>query len=365
MKLIQCVFVLAFVVGAAVAQEAVTPPADANPANLPVAKVGDHEITGEEFGRFARLRLHRMSMEAGKEIQADAKFRMQTMSELVASHILAFLAKEAKVTVTEEEVSADFEESKKLFKTPEEYQEYLKLQGMSEEQLREEVRRKLYVDRYVESRTTDLKATPEEVQTEYDALKAKGAMNRDTRTADLVQIVALFEPGDTASEEAAKAKIDGLRERIAKGEKFEDVGTEVSKQPDAGMQMGTIDEARPAALYPDIARAVEILKPGEYSATLKTPRGYGVVLVKAWYEPGTVPLEKVKAKIEQRLLMQKQRASVTEIITEARKRIPIEIYKAPAGEQKPAAPAAPADPAAPAAPEAPAAIPPADLSATQ
>ena len=361
MKTIRLIVML-LACGAAFAQEAVPPPANAPAGALPVAKVGDHEITGEEFGRFARFRLRRMSMEAGKEVQPDAKFRVQTMSELIASHILEALAKEAKIAVTDEQVAADFEKSKQLFKSPEEYQQYLAQQGMTEDNLREEVRRKLLIDTFVNEKTKELVITPEAIQAEYDMLKAKGAMNRDTKTADLAQIVALFTPGDQASEDAAKAKIDAVRERVKKGEKFEDVGTEVSKDPNAGIQMGLLDEASPSKLFADIAKAVESMKPGDMTETLRTPRGYGVVLLKAWYEPGTVPLEKVKPKIERELRMAKQRESVGAMIKDARERIPIEIYKAPAPEAKPGeAPAA----AAPAPAPAPAELPSADLSATQ
>lgn len=330
----------AFALSAAAAAQEAPVPKDAPVAQVsaaeaaqPVAKVGDHEITAEEFARFARFRLRRMSMEMGKAVEPDAKFRVQAMSELMATRILEVLAGEAKVTVTDEEVNKDFENSKTLFKGPEDYQKYLKEQGVTEDELREEVRRKLLIDKFVEEKTKDVVVAPEAVQTEYESLKNKGKMNRDTKTADLVQIVALFVPGDTASEEAAKAKIEGVRERIQKGEKFEDVGAAVSKDPNAGMQMGTIDEAKPASLFPDILKALEQLKPGEMSEALKTPRGYGLVLLKAWNEPGTVPFEKVQARIERELRSLKQREVVGGLIKEARERIPFEIYKAPVEQQ--------------------------------
>lgn len=350
-----------FMCFAASAQEAVAPPPDAAPGSLPVAKVGDHEITGEEFGRFARAKLHRMTLETGKEVQADGKFRVQTMSELIATHILVALAKEANITVTDEQVNADFEKSKEFFKTPEDYQTYLKQQGTTEAELRDDVRKKLLIDAFVEAKTKDLVVSPEEVKTQYDELKAKGAMNRDTKTADLAQIVALFTPGDQASEDAAKAKVEKVRERILKGEKFEDVGNEISKNPEDGIQMGLIDEARPASLFPDIAKAVEALKEGEMSDILKTPRGYGIVLLKAWYEPGTVPLEKVAPKLERELRVKKQRDSIGELIKAAREHIPIEIYKAPVAEAKPEDASKGDTPAA----EAPAPVPAADLSGSQ
>jgi len=341
---------------------AAAPAAPLDP-NLPIAKIGDGVITGAEFGRFARFRLRRLSMEAGKRIEPDARFRSQSMAELIASRVLEILAKEASVSVTDEEVAKDFEESKKNFKSPEEYDRYLKEQVLTEDALRDEVRRKLLIDKFIALKTGGIVVTPEEVQAQYDKLKADGRMNRDMKTADIAQIVALYKPDDEASMKAAKEKIDAVRERIVKGEAFEEVGKALTKDPDSGMQMGLIDEAKPSALYPEIAKVIETMKPGELSETLKTPRGYGLVLVKAWYEPGTIPLEKVSDRLKQGLLSVRERDTVAELVKTARERIPIEIYKSSPGELAPAtsAPAAPATPAA----SAPPVVAPADLSAIQ
>lgn len=337
-------------------------PAAAAPGdpNLPIAKVGDDVITVSEFGRFARFRLRRLSMDAGKKVEPDARFRTQTLSEIIASRVLATLAKEASVNVSDDEVEKDFQESKKNFKTPEEYDRYLSEQKITEADLRSEVRRKLLIDKFIALKTGDITVTPEEVQQQYDKLKADGRMNRDTKTADIAQIVALFVPDDEASEKAAKEKVDAVRARILKGEAFEEVGKEISKDPEAGMQMGLIDEARPAALFPEIAKVVDKLKPGEMSDTLKTPRGYGLILLKAWYEPGTIPLEKVSGRLTQELRALREQQTVADLVKAARDRIPIEIYKASPAETKADAPA----PAA-TAPAATPALTPDDLSATQ
>lgn len=356
------------------APEAAKPTDAAKPApDLPLAKVGDSVITAEEFGRFARFRLRRISMETGKKVEADGKFRTLAMSELIASRMLEALAKEAKIEVAEADVAKDFEESRKAFKTPEEYQQYLQSQDLTEEELRAEVRRKILINKFVESKAKDVTVTPEEVQQKYDELKAKGAMNRDAKTVDLTQIVALFVGGDAESEKAARERVSAARARIIAGEKFEVVGEEVSKDPNASMQMGNIDEARPASLFPDIAKAVEALKPGEVSDIIKTPRGYGIVTARGWYEPGVVPLEKVKSKIETQMRLAKQNELVAAVVKEAKGRIPVEMYKADGSEvpaaAKPdatAAPKADAKPEEKPAADAPAGLlPPSDLLQTQ
>lgn len=348
---------------AAAAADAPAPaPAAPSDPKMPIAKVGNVTITADDFARFARFRLRRLSMESGKQVEADAKFRSQAMSELIASRILEVLADEAKVTVSDEEVAKDFDTSKKAFKTGDEYSRYLKEQGLDETQLRDEVRRKLKINRFVESNTKDIAATPEEVQKMYDDLKAQGKMNRDTRTADIAQIVAIFKADDPASEKSAKDKIDALRARIVKGEKFEDVGKEISKDLESGVQMGIIEEARPSALFPDIAKAISAMKAGDMSETLKTPRGYGLVTVKAWYEPGIVPFEKMKEKLGEQVRATKQHEAITALVKAARDRVPIEIYKAGPGEAGTTPP--PPSAQAPAAPAA-SSVPPVDLSNSQ
>lgn len=342
-------------------------PAPPSDPNLPIAKVGDGEITVSEFGRFARFRLQTISAERGTRVQPDARFRSQVLTELIAGRVLEILAKEANIAVSDEDVEKDFSESKKNFKTPEEYAEYLRTQSTTEEALRADVRRKLTIDRFIAQKTGEVSITPQQVEEQYNKLKEAGRMNRDSKTADLAQIVALFDPKDEAKINAAKEKIEAIRTRIVNGENFEEVGKQLSKDPASGMQMGLIDEARPAALFPDIAKALEQLKPGEISPALKTPRGYGIVLVKAWYEPGTIPLEKVSKRIEGELRSAREQEIVAELVKTARERIPIEIYKANPAETKAAiAPTQPTPPPADTAPApAPAAPSATDLDAVQ
>ena len=118
-------------------------------------------------------------------------------------------------------------------------------------------------------------------------------------------------PPDAKKEqvEASRKKLDGLRERIMKGEKFTELAKAHSEGPGAkrGGELGTFGRGQ---MLPELEKVANSLKKGEVSKPVKTSFGMHLLWVRDKALPGEKPFEEVRKEVEKDLrdLRAKQRA---------------------------------------------------------
>lgn len=105
---------------------------------------------------------------------------------------------------------------------------------------------------------------------------------------------------NAAEDDAAKAKIEEARARAAKGEDFAKIVAEVS---DAGSKAngGLIGPVVINELSDALAKAIEVLKPGQYSEINRTSRGYMFFKLESRSEEALEPFDKVREDVIQRI----------------------------------------------------------------
>jgi peptidyl-prolyl cis-trans isomerase C len=152
---------------------------------------------------------------------------------------------------------------------------------------------------------------------------------------------------------------DKLVQRLARGEKFEDLAKAESMDPSKN-NGGDLSWIRPESVPPEFMKALESLKPGEYTRTpVQTPFGWHIIQLVETRPLTPQPFEQRKPRIEQELerktfknymdeLM--RTAQVTKTLDQgasgAAAAAPAAIAPAPASEPAAAPAAAPAAPAA-------------------
>jgi peptidyl-prolyl cis-trans isomerase C len=195
----------------------------------------------------------------------------------------------------------------------------------------------------------DKKPTDAELHTEYDSLVAK--LPKEDYHARHILV---------ATQEFAQKVID----RLAKGEKFEDIAKAVSmdSSKDKGGDLGWVD---PNRMVPEFAKAMEALKPGQYTHTpVQTQFGWHVIQLLETRPHPAPPFDQSKEQVGRILEQTRFRDYTDDLVKNAK----IEKFlDQPASGSAPAAgtaapgatPAAPGAeaPAAPAATAAPAPAP--------
>ena len=88
----------------------------------------------------------------------------------------------------------------------------------------------------------------------------------------------LIKVNETTSEAEAKAKIDRLKDRLASGDKFEDLAR-VNSEDASNARGGDLGWISPGDTVPDFERELAKLAPNELSAPVRTPFGWHLIQV--------------------------------------------------------------------------------------
>jgi len=304
-----------------------------------VARVGEDTITRAEFleaieSTERAMRAHAQSQ--GQQLDGGAlnpQMKAQILDNLVNEQILIELAEQAGVSVPEDELDERIA-ALKQGRTPEQWAEGLRSQGLTEEDLRERIGRRLLIQEYIESATPDVEVTDEELQEAYNELKESGALEKP-QTADVSHILVRAQ-GDEAKWDEAKKKIDDARKRVTEGgEDFETVMEEVSEDPGGGVYPDTPQ----GAMVPEFDKAMFEIDLNTVSDPIRTQFGWHILKVTDRSEAGTATLEEIEDRLREQLEMQKRQEWVEAKLQSARTELKVEVLYNPLEGQGAQAPA--------------------------
>lgn len=299
-------------------------------AAQPVARVGDEVITAGEFGRDLQFKIRQIESTSGQKINPDLRFRRAILTEMISNRILSIVARNAGTEVADEEVEKDFQERKEVFDSEEAYQGYLARMHMTEESMKDNVRTRLRVKKFVDEQTGELTATEEEIVAAYDTLKAQGKMNRTVDTRDIAVMLFRAKGGADEAWRDAEERAKAALARVEAGETFDAVAREVSEDPATAPRGGVLREMKVGSFYPELETAMKALKVGESSVPVRSVMGWYVVQILAENKPGIIPIESMHDVLKDEVIEGKRRAKITEIVSEAQTLIRVEVMEAPA-----------------------------------
>jgi peptidyl-prolyl cis-trans isomerase D len=152
-----------------------------------------------------------------------------------------------------------------------------------------------------------LATDPERVRMRYEARKSEFDQPEQARVR---HILARFEPGDAAAEQAARERIEALRLRIEAGEDFAAVAREASEDPatkEGGGDLGFISRGSVVKPLEDAAFGQA---PGALGEVIESPQGFHVVRVEERRPARVVPFEEAQAQVAAELARQDAAAAV-------------------------------------------------------
>jgi parvulin-like peptidyl-prolyl isomerase len=151
----------------------------------------------------------------------------------------------------------------------------------------------------------NVKAAYEENKKDYEQVKAR-------------HILIAFQGGPAAqankkslTDAEARAKADGLRERLVGGGDFAALAKQESDDVGSGANGGDLGAFGRAQMVPEFEQAAFAAKPGEISAVVKSSFGYHIIQVQ---DHTFVPLVEVKAAIEKNLRQKKLQEALEALI---------------------------------------------------
>lgn len=293
-----------------------------------LARVGDREINALAFQREMEFQAQVEQARTGEPPVVDREFRARAMRSLIEHNLLQLMAKNARIEVPEAEVTAELAKRKRLFLNEAAYADYLARLGYTETLIGEEVKQALTAQRFVEQKTEHITASQEAALAEYQRLRVAGQMTRKERTADLRHILMRAADATPESWDAAEMRINAAHARVLAGETFEAVAKDVSEDFISMEQGGLYEEATASMVLPEFAERLFTQPPGVVSAPFKSRMGWHILKIEAVQEPGTIPFERVRSRLERAQTGPARSEVIKELLTRAASIYRVEVYPA-------------------------------------
>jgi parvulin-like peptidyl-prolyl isomerase len=287
-----------------------------------VAAVGDKEIPKQKFDRLIAqaektYKARKQDFPAVGSPEYD-QLKQAILRSLIEQVEFEIGAEELGIEVSDEDVDKRLDELKQQFfqGDEEKYKEELEKQGLSEEQVRDDIRSRLLSERIFKQVTKDVKVTDQEVSDFYEENKAQFQTPASRQVRHI--LIACENP---ASCRKAKQKADDLYAQIRSGADFGELAKTNSDDSSSAAQGGKFN-AEKGATVPPFDKTVFALDTGELSKPVKTQFGWHIIEAVGAIKPeSTRPLSEVEKDIREQLLQQKQNDTMNKWVSALRKRL--------------------------------------------
>jgi len=295
--------------------------ANTNSGSKNVATFEGGEVTEGELQQFAEQsglgELDPESPEYETAVQ-------QVMPQLVGIEIAKTYAQEEGITVSDEEVDKEIEEIKRQvgeqarasgqdLSDQEAFDEALKQNQISEDELRQDVRENLPVQQVQERVSGNAEPSDEEIQKFYDENKTA----QFTQPAQRCVRHILFNKDQQQKAEEVKAQLDD-------GGDFAALAKENSQDPGSAEKGGDLGCLGKGETVPPFEEAAFAAEKGEIVGPVETEFGYHIIEVTEIREEQTQPLDEVETQITDQLAATQQEEKFTKWIEDQKQQRNVE-----------------------------------------
>ena len=276
-----------------------------------VAKVGDDKITLKDVDDQLGSYITQIKEQYGVKNIADneealsalKQYRESLLDALVQQAVFIKKADQLKLKPSDAELNKELESRMKtikgMYSSDSDYQSALKNENITEDQLKNEIKKSIITEKVKDYITKDVKITEADAKKYYDENKATSYTKN--AGADMYHILV-----------ADEAKAKEIKTKLDNGSNFGDLakeyGTDGTKT--TGGSLGYV-EYDTQNMDSDFMAAAKKLKDGEISGPVKTQFGYHIIMVKNVHNDKYVqPFDDVKSEIESTLAQTKQQEAI-------------------------------------------------------
>jgi foldase protein PrsA len=286
-----------------------------------IAIVGEQAITKAEFDRLieqAEANFEAQDQEfpaAGTPEYEDLKSSI--VRSLVEEAQWAQEAREMGIEVTDQEVNKRLTELKQQFfqGNQKKYEEELEKQGLTEQQVRDEIRSRVLSEKVYKSVTQKVKVTDADIKAYYDKNKDQFEQPSSREVRHILV--------------KTKARAQSIYEQLQDGANFATIARRFSQDEASKADGGklTAQKGRTVAPFDKFVFAAET---GDLSEPIKTEFGWHVIEVLSDVKAETTtPLAEVRQSIRTTLLQQRQNAAMRRWVNQLKEKYADETAYAP------------------------------------
>jgi len=302
------------------------------------ARVNGTVISRAEVERYFGFRAKESGQTPTGEAEKLAK--MEILHDLIEREIMSQKAGELKLLPNDADVEKKIQELRGAV-TPEQFKKDLEQRGITDQDMRTEVRRTLTVEKLVQDQiNSKVQVAEAEINSFYE--QNRESFNIKEPQLRIAQIVvtsnASGQIANTRNDKAlndnqAVAKIQSLYTRIQAGEDFQQLAREYSEDPQSaptGGDLGYRPVSSLEGLGAPLVQTLTKMKPGDVTPVIRTPDGYWVLKLIGTRDPGlrTLRDQDVQESIREELRSRKQRLLTAAFSEQLRNQSRVENYLA-------------------------------------
>ncbi|MBA2304330.1 MAG: peptidylprolyl isomerase [Acidobacteria bacterium] len=209
------------------------------------------------------------------------------------------------------------------------FQAALRQEGMSIDDLRKNVERQFLVSRVQQDEVgSKLSITEEEARQYYAGHKNEFVEPASVTLREILIDVPTTTKGgeagvNVAADDEAKTKADTVRARIAAGEDFGKVASEVSDSPSKA-NGGLIGPLPLSEVSEALTKALSSMKPGDVTQPTRTPRGFQILKLETMTSAVAQPFEGVRDVVADKVYAARQQSEMRKFLARVRSQALIE-----------------------------------------
>jgi peptidyl-prolyl cis-trans isomerase SurA len=250
-----------------------------------VARVNGKDITASQLDKQVQLQLNGSEQPSSPEELQDLK--LQVLNRMINDQILLEHAAAANLSASDAEVDVKFNEFKSQY-TEEKFQELLKQQKMTVEDIRSEFRKNITIDKLVNKEiTSKISVTDGEIKDYYEKNKESFNLPESYHIAHIL-VTPVADPDlhngkndDARTPDEARQKAARLLKEVQSGRDFAVVAKESSEDPSSGPAGGDLNFQPLQAIEnidPRLSQAVQKMRVGEtFPQVIETRFGFHIL----------------------------------------------------------------------------------------
>lgn len=247
--------------------------------------------------------------------------------ETIDEMLLLQRGKELGYRLSDEQFNQILENIKKenRLETEEQFQAALKQEGMTLQELRNSIERRMIIDRVQQVEVMQkIGITEDDARKYYEAHPQEFTSPSSVTLREiLINVPETTTPTgekaiNAAQDEETQKRVEEIRARVTTGgEDFGKVASSVSDAPSKA-NGGLIGPIAHTELAPAVQELLSKMKPGDVTEPIRTPRGYQLIKLESSTASVTQPFEEVRDKIADAVYNQKRRGEVEKYLRRVR-----------------------------------------------
>lgn len=294
------------------------------PPRLPnvLARVNGEAIEKWEFDNAVK----RVEARAGSPVPADKRdevFR-GVLDQLVAYHLLAQESRSRKLDVTDAEVEGQMGQARQGYPTDEAFKQGLAAQSITVDQLRQQARTSLQVQKVIEAEVASKIAVQEtDVSAFYQQNLERFKQGESVHASHI--LIGVGQNATPAQKAEARAKAQATLKQVRGGADFATVARTQSQDSGSAPSGGDLGFFPQGQMTPAFEATAFKLKPGAVSSVVETPFGFHIIKVHERRAARTAPLNEVGGQIKEFLEQSQRETELEQFVEQMKTRSTVEI----------------------------------------